>query len=385
MTAISVSGSAHGILQIHWSFPPTTGGVESHVSDLAAALAARGCRIVVLTGQTNPIDRGSYKILVTEFLDLQRIRKAALPFSDFVAGFHRLLARIVSEHDIQIIHGHNLHHFHSAPALAIDKLRRACGMRVFHTFHETWPDVLHTNPVYQSWDGNYAVSRHVQEQCRATLGFVPDLFPLGVNTEAFKPRTECFTSGNRPVILHPARLLPWKGTDITIRALRILLDRGYPADLIITDTQRIVDWHGELVDYRIMIQQLIMQLGLHDFVRFEQASYCDMPRLYETADIVVYPTLGDEPYGLVPVEAMSCSRPIVASDSGGIRETVINGITGFIVPKRDAEALANCVAELIANPGLGRRLGSAGRERAQALYNAERYVSDLMERFAVRA
>jgi glycosyltransferase involved in cell wall biosynthesis len=134
-----------------------------------------------------------------------------------------------------------------------------------------------------------------------------------------------------------------------------------------------------------MIQQLIMQLGLHDFVRFEQASYCDMPRLYKTADIVVYPTVGDEPYGLVPVEAMSCSRPIVASDSGGIRETVINGVTGFIVPKRDAEALANRVAELIANPGLARRLGSAGRQRAQAIYNAERYVSDLMERFAVRA
>jgi len=60
---------------------------------------------------------------------------------------------------------------------------------------------------------------------------------------------------------------------------------------------------------------------------------------------------------------------------------VINGITGFIVPKRDAEALANCMAELIANPGLARRLGSAGRERAQALYNAERCISDLMERF----
>jgi glycosyltransferase involved in cell wall biosynthesis len=57
------------------------------------------------------------------------------------------------------------------------------------------------------------------------------------------------------------------------------------------------------------------------------------------ADIVVYPTIGEEPYGLVPVEAMSC--PIIASKSGGIPETVVDRVTGYIVSKGDAAALAD--------------------------------------------
>jgi len=80
---------------------------------------------------------------------------------------------------------------------------------------------------------------------------------------------------------------------------------------------------------------------------------------------------------------MSCARPIIASDSGGIRETVIDGITGYIVPRRDANALANRLADLISNPQMARQLARAGRCRAERAFSAERYAAELMKRFGI--
>ena len=130
---------------------------------------------------------------------------------------------------------------------------------------------------------------------------------------------------------------------------------------------------------------MIRELQLSADVRFEAAAYSDMPRLYEEADIVVYPTIGEEPYGLVPIEAMSCARPIVASNSGGIPETVVDGNTGYIIAKGDANALADRLAELISNPERARRLGAAGRRRVEDNFNGEQYVSKLLEHFDLAA
>lgn len=370
-----------GILQIHWSFPPTTGGVESHVAGFAEALTRRGCRVVVLTGEQRPSRSDRYPIVTTPLLELEAIKSGNIPEGEYLALFQRLLRDVISDHHIRVVHGHNLHHFHAAPAIAIETVRKRMGLRVFHTFHETWPDLLRDRPVYQSWSANYAVSRHVQVQCEASLGFLPTLLPLGVDTNLFSCDTESFASGRPPVILHPARLLPWKGVDIGIRALRILIDRGFAATLLITDTQRIADWNDELAVYREYISGLIGELSLSSCVRFVESSYADMPRLYQGADIVIYPTVGEEPYGLVPIEAMSSGRPIIASRSGGIPETVIDGATGFIVARGDAHGLADRLAELISNPLLARELGRAGRRHARENFDLCAYVSAILRDF----
>lgn len=114
----------------------------------------------------------------------------------------------------------------------------------------------------------------------------------------------------------------------TIRSTRLEttwcnLHIGLPARLLITDTLRIRDWHGESATYRADLLALIDALGLHDRVDLRPAAYADMPSLYAEADVVVYPTVGEEPYGLVPLEAMSCGSPVVVARSGGLSETVL--------------------------------------------------------------
>ncbi|MDE3176123.1 MAG: glycosyltransferase family 4 protein [Pseudomonadota bacterium] len=367
-----------GILLVHWTFPPTTGGVESHLVDLARAISRIGGRVLVLTGEPEPLRDANYSVISTPLLELSSLKNGASSQRPRAQQLCALLQDVVAAHGVGLIHGHNLHHFDGSAALAIEQLRRERSLRVYHTFHETWPDLLSERPVYREWDKNFAVSRHVRQECEDRLGFRPLLFPLGIDTEAFRPKTECLRSLRSPVLLHPARLLPWKGVHVSLHALRILLDRGFEAELVVTDTQRIADWNDELAAYRRQIAGLIEDLRLGPAVKFRAAAYEDMPGLYEEADIVLYPTVGDEPYGLVPLEAMSCARPIVATRSGGMCETILDGVVGYLVPKGDPNALAERVIALLREPDLARRLGQAGRRRVCEHFDSARYAKALL-------
>ena len=259
-------------------------------------------------------------------------------------------------------------------------LRTNHAFKIHHTFHETWPDILTNDPVYNGWDGNYAISRYIQDQCEELIGFRPDLLHPGIDLSRFRPTRECF-SGGEPVIFHPARLLPWKGVHVTIDAFRALLDRGYDARLVLTDTQRIADWDCALPAYRQQILAAVDSMQLRDHVTFVSPAYAEMPALYDQADIVLYPTIQGEPYGLVPPEAMASGRPIIASRCGGISETVLHGETGWLVRPDDATDLADRIAGLLDNRALARRFGAAGRAHVAANLNVLDYVGTLERRY----
>ena len=364
-----------GVLLVHWAFPPTTGGVESHLADAARLLSDKGIRVMVVTGEPAPLCASSYDVLSTPLLELDRIRDPRLRDRSYVDALESLLAGLLVEGGFRVVHGHNLHHFAPEPALVLDRLRDRLPFRLYHTFHETWPDVLHDRPVYRRWTGNYAVSRFVQGECWRRLGFRPRLARLGVDVQRFRVTREVFAGSGIPVILHPARLLPWKGVHVSVRMLAALAGRGIRATLIITDSQRIADWKQELAGYRREVVRLVYTLGLNRWVEFRPASFDDMPALYESADVVVYPTVEEEPYGLVPLEAMSSRRPIVASRCGGIPETVVDDCTGFLVEPNDLEALTDRVALLISDQALSRRMGAEGRCRVVRSFNVRRYVT----------
>lgn len=370
------------ILQVHWTVPPTTGGVESHIVDLSRWLAHKGCRVTLLTGEEQPISDASYEVLTSPFLNLDRIKtsKSSFPEEEMTA-LQSMISEITVARNISIIHGHNLHHFSPAPALVIERIRRQSAIAVHHTYHETWPNLLSDSPVYRSWDGNYAVSRFVQVQCELALGFSPELLPLGVDVSVFSPQSLCLAEASLPVILHPARLLPWKGAHVSVQMMRMLLDRGYEAQLILTDTQRIADWNQELNEYRCEVYGLVSRLGLKKNVRFVSVKYADMPSLYDEADIVVYPTVGQEPYGLVPLEAMSCARPVVVSRSGGMAETTLEGVTGYIVEPGNVAAVTNAVMKLLRAPKRAQKMGAAGRRHVHQKYNSKNYVDVLLKRY----
>jgi glycosyltransferase involved in cell wall biosynthesis len=365
---------------LHWTWPPTTGGVETHVSDLARFLVGLGAHVTVITGETRPEQVEHGEVVHVPELDLGRVRaEPGLRSPDSARIYRAALERTLESRRVNVVHGHNLHHFSPGPALALDGLRSSLGLRLFHTFHETWPDVLATNPVYAGWDANFAVSAHVRSQCASLLGFEPLLARLGVDIDRFKPVER--SVGGPLRILHPARVLPWKGVDLSVAMLGLLRDHGIGASLVITDTQRIADWHGELDAYRRQVVTLAIDRGVLDRIEFVTPRLDEMPALYASADIVVYPTVGEEPYGLVPLEAMSCARPVVASRSGGIVETVIDGTTGFLVDRHDVATLADRVEALARDPGLRHRMGAAGRRRVEDEFDGRAYAATMLDRY----
>jgi glycosyltransferase involved in cell wall biosynthesis len=124
------------------------------------------------------------------------------------------------------------------------------------------------------------------------------------------------------------------------------------------------------------LQRLAAQLGVADRVRLHGGvTRGEMPALLRSADLVAC-TPWYEPFGIVPLEAMACGVPVVATAVGGIRDTVVDDVTGHLVPPRDPRALGDAIAGLLRDRVRRKALGAAGRERARARYTWDRVAAD---------
>jgi glycosyltransferase involved in cell wall biosynthesis len=107
----------------------------------------------------------------------------------------------------------------------------------------------------------------------------------------------------------------------------------------------------------------------------------ELPQYYRAAALSVIPSL-EEGFGIPAAEAMGCETAVVASDAGGLPEVVEHGVTGLIVPRGDASALAGAIGELLADPARRQRMGQAGRERALRLFDWDRSAEQFEQIYA---
>jgi glycosyltransferase involved in cell wall biosynthesis len=102
--------------------------------------------------------------------------------------------------------------------------------------------------------------------------------------------------------------------------------------------------------------------------------YSDLPGHYHWCDLFAGPSTYEPGPGNIYLEAMSCARPVIACNTGGAPEVVLDGETGLLVPAGDAGALADAIARLAAESGLRGRLGAAGRRWIESRFTAEKYI-----------
>ncbi len=157
-----------------------------------------------------------------------------------------------------------------------------------------------------------------------------------------------------PVFAYLGRLKKYKGVDLVIRAFAQ-----------VADSRAILEIAGE-GDYRPALEHLVASLDLGARVRFlgfvsEAEKLALLRRSWATA--FASPKEG---WGLTNIEASACGTPVVASNSPGIRESVRDGETGFLVPHGDVVAMAAALQRLCASPELVRRLGASGRQFAES-------------------
>jgi glycosyltransferase involved in cell wall biosynthesis len=156
-------------------------------------------------------------------------------------------------------------------------------------------------------------------------------------------------------ILYVGRLDDRKGIDTVVRALALLPD----ATLEIIGS-------GD-AGYLASLHALIESLQVSSRVSFDVVPRADLAARYEAADVFVFPSTWAEPFGLVPVEAMACDTPVVATGTGGTGEFLANGRNALVFPPGDAPALASSIRRLADDPALRRRLVEAGRVTADEL------------------
>jgi glycosyltransferase involved in cell wall biosynthesis len=123
------------------------------------------------------------------------------------------------------------------------------------------------------------------------------------------------------------------------------------------------------------LEELARRLGIADRTTFlGWVANKQLPDYYRACAVSVIPSL-EEGFGIPAAEAMGCCAPVVATDAGGLPEVVEDGVTGFVVPKADAGALANAIDRLLSDPELRTRMGRAGRARACERFDWDRSAS----------
>lgn len=374
------------ILQVTHAYPPTFGGVESHVWDISHGLAARGHEVLVLTGGEPQADddAGPVRVLRRAAVGVQALLGARagtspdLVKADLLERLRSIVDPVVADFAPDVLHVHNAHHF--GPELGRACLDSGVGT-VLNGVHDRVGERLCPDVLQWQWDTIVYASEYLRSALPSARPSVVRW--LGIDTEGFAPggpvdvRLGRLT---RPVVFHPARLLRWKGVECGLRAFA----RMHPVTggtLVLCASEDIADDPDEVRAFRAELTELAETLGVADAVRFMSFDRQRMADAYRAADLVWYPTIDEEPLGLVPPEAMAAGVPVVVSRSGGMQETVLDGQTGLVVEKRDDAALATAAARLITDAGLRARLVAGGLERAEQ-FDISQYVDWLAGTYA---
>ena len=199
----------------------------------------------------------------------------------------------------------------------------------------------------------------------ATGKFVHDgktvhTIPFGVDTDLFTPSKDNPPEGEICIGIVKA-LEDSYGIEYLIRAFKIVVDKGYDSNLLIVGD-------GSL---RKNLEKLTKTLNLSSSVKFiGKVDNYKVIEYLQKMDIFVIPSIR-ESFGVAAVEASACSIPVIATNIGGLPEVVIDGTTGFLVPPRDENAIADRIIRLIDDSELRVQMGSEGREYIKSNYDIQ--------------
>lgn len=217
------------------------------------------------------------------------------------------------------------------------------------------------------------VGRHLREMGAESRQLVK--LPVGVDPERFDFRKREKSKNEKVTVVTIARLVEVKGVSYALRAMAETVG-AFPA------VRYVIVGDGPL---RPNLERLAARLGIQEVVSFLGARTHEQIRaLLEKADVFVLsstkaPNGAEEAQGLVLLEAQAAGLPVVATRVGGIPESVLDEVSGFVVPDRDTRALAERLIYLCKHPERRATMGRAGRKHVAEKYNAPALNARLVE------
>lgn len=383
------------VLMISDFYPPIIGGLERHVQTLSRELVRRGHRIAVATlwHEGSPAfedDEGvsvhrltGWNHMLARFYEDPE-RQYHLPLPD--PGVMHGLRRVVEQERPDIVHarGWMLYSFLGIKAWSKAKLvvtlhdhSLVCATKVYlNDGHVcTGPSYAKcvrcvssqlggmkgillpsglrlSSHLHHHVDRFIAISRAVRDASLVGTGHppqpidvVPTFIPDNVLSEAHDAGRPAFLPPTDDYILFVGRQAPQKGLDVLLEAFAGLSDL---APLVV-----IVAEEGMLRQYPAGVTVV------------PNAPHAQVMAAWNHSAVGVVPSILAEAFGQVALEAMACSKPVVASAVGGLPEVVLDGETGLLVPPGDVNALREAIRTLLLAPAVRARMGAAGRERAR--------------------
>jgi glycosyltransferase involved in cell wall biosynthesis len=324
-----------------------TGGVERGTVEIAQALTEAGYKAVVASAG-GPMVRELTRCGAMH-VELPVGSKNPLVMRANV----KRLEQVIREHQVDIVHARS-----RAPAWSALAAANRTGAHFMTTFHGTYNlggfGLKHFyNSVMTKGERVIAISEFIAEHMRRVYGVAPEKIRVvhrGVDLTKFDPvrvsAERIIALAHRwrlpdgyPVIMLPGRLTRWKGQEVLIRALAELGRHDIRCLLVGSDQGRTA--------YRQELTDLIARQGLTDVVHIVDECN-DMPAAYMLTDVVVSASTDPEAFGRVVAEAQAMGRPVIASDHGGPRESILPGRTGWLTMPGDPHALAAALDRFLA-------------------------------------
>ncbi len=274
-------------------------------------------------------------------------------------------------------------------ALAARRLRIPCIWHVRELFDDVGGEM------HPPWPGGKRLVRYVLQRCAKRIVVISRAVQenvLGMHTddqtvvipnaadECFFREARCVEETRRllglpqgrPIVGVPGTLRPVKGHEFFLEAFARVV-KGKP------DVVAAFAGDGE-PQFRQSLVHRVTQLGVEKHVVF-LGTVADMPAFYRACDLICIPSRS-ESFGRTAIEAMAVGTPVVATDVGGLRETIHHGETGLLVPYGDVNPLASAMLKLLTNDSLAARLASEARGKAEKEYGCEAYM-DRIRRLVV--
>jgi glycosyltransferase involved in cell wall biosynthesis/phosphoheptose isomerase len=369
------------------------GGQNVHVAALATEMGRRGAHVVVHTRRDDPRLPRRMRLAPGAVVDhvpagpaLEIPKDELLPHMD---AFAADLAAQWREDPPDVVHSHFWMSGHAALMAA-----RGLGIPLVHTFHalgvvkRRYQGEMDTSPAERIGIEQEILRRadHVVATCSDEIFELVRLggargrltaIPCGVDLDLFTPdgRRARRRPGLKRIVC-VGRLVERKGVGNAISALAALPD----AELVVAGGPPRARLADDPEAQRL--RALARQLGVADRVDLRgRMDREDVAALLRSADAVAC-VPWYEPFGIVPLEAMACRTPVVASAVGGMIDSVVDGVTGIHVPPRDPERLAEALAPLLADPERRAVYGSAGVERARRRYGWPRIAAATLDVYA---
>ena len=354
------------------------GGAETGCYDIAHYLPENNCGSFIITSGGELI----------KFIDKKKVKLIKLPVHSknpiLILINALLISSIILFYKINIVHARS-----RAPAWSCLIACKLTGRKFVTTFHGTYNFKSKLKKFYNSVmvrsdliiAGSNFIFSHINENYSKYLSFKKKLLVIfrGINVDYFDPETKLESdekkllkvwdiNKDKKIILLPGRLTSWKGQELFIEAINLVnIELGYESfyGIILGSDQ------GRDL-YKKKLTRLSEQYRMNNQVRF--IDHCnDMALAYKVSDIVVSASIEPEAFGRVSVEAQSMQKVIIASNTGGSNETVVDGKTGFLFQSGDARSLSKTILKVLnLNDASIKLIGSEGRKNIIQKFNVEK-------------